>query len=71
MNKPKRYARDQNCCYEMKSVFDRLLIDWTWPGKEHLSQRICEQKSPKLNIKENRTAYPQTGTLWQRDFGCD
>ena len=21
-----------------------------------------------MNIKENRTAYPQTGTSWQRDF---
>lgn len=45
-----------------------LLIDWTWPSKEPLRLKICQQKPPKLKSKENR---PRTKTEQNVQGLCD
>ena len=37
---------------KMKSAFDGLLVDSTWPRKESENLKIGQQKLPKLKCKE-------------------
>lgn len=63
MEIPRKYQKEMiDIKIEMKSAFDGLLVDSTWPRKESENLKIGQQKLPKLKCKEKNGKKNQKST---------
>ena len=40
-------------------------VDWTWPMKESVILKICQQKVPKLKKAKRKNGIEYPTTMWQ------